>query len=84
MRSRSVPEVIESNSLKSFYFGCIWSVGSARPTICKVKKAKIVYKIDDYFTDAADIFNCTTKNEELIGGEGYKIHGQWTTGIGKY
>jgi hypothetical protein len=28
-RSRSVPEVIKSNRLKSFCFGCIWSVCSA-------------------------------------------------------
>jgi hypothetical protein len=32
-RSRSVPEVIESNSLKSFCFGYTWSVGSAHPTV---------------------------------------------------
>jgi RHS repeat-associated protein len=51
---------------------------------CKVKKAKIVYKINDSFTDVADIFNCTTRDEELLGGEGYAIYGQWVTGIGKY
>jgi hypothetical protein len=49
MRSRSVPEVIESNSLKSFCFGHTWSVGSAHPTFLNSDVFKSAwYKFEQY------------------------------------
>jgi RHS repeat-associated protein len=52
---------------------------------CAVSEPWISYKLTDTFDDAADLFNCTNPsqfNEELIGGVGYKIVGNWKEKIG--
>jgi RHS repeat-associated protein len=62
--------------------------------------ARIDYKLTDTFDDAVDTFNFTNPEnainirgtditvlslkEELIGGVGYRIEGNWSTGIGNY
>jgi RHS repeat-associated protein len=65
-----------------------------------VINARIDYKLIDDFNDAIDTFNWTNPEdvinirdtditilslrEELIGGVGYPIEGNWSTGIGNY
>jgi RHS repeat-associated protein len=52
---------------------------------CAVSEPWISYKLTDTFDDAADLLNCTNPrqfNEELIGGVGYKIVGNWKEKIG--
>jgi RHS repeat-associated protein len=65
-----------------------------------VVNARIDYEITDTFDDAIDTFNFTNPTdtinirgtnitvlslrEELIGGVGYRIKGNWSTGIGNY
>jgi RHS repeat-associated protein len=47
---------------------------------CVVSEPWISYKLTDTFDDAADLLNCTNPrqfNEELIGGVGYNIVGNW-------
>ena len=65
-----------------------------------VINARIDYKLTDTFDDAIDTFNFTNPTdvinirgtnitilslrEELLGGVGYPIEGNWSTGIGNY
>jgi RHS repeat-associated protein len=52
---------------------------------CAVYEPWISYKLTDTFDDAADILNCTNPrqfSEELSGGVGYNIVGNWKEKIG--
>jgi hypothetical protein len=56
-----------------------------------VVRANIAYTINDRFDDVPDIANWTPPNyrtgdniEELWGGMGYQIIGQWSTGVANY